>query len=265
MMVCRVATAVVCMCVCMGLAPAGKSTLETPPTIQLPSIEGMQLARVLKVVDGDTILLDIHGKETPFELLAINAPEYIQRDPTPRLFARESWFALNSLLSGESVYIHQDPSYRKTAAGRMTGFVFRSPDLLFVNQEIVRQGYAEHEPRRSSQFIEILSWWQSHARDAEKGIWSSEPAVLIDPTQPEPAVPASVPVLQEPEPTNSIDPDPTEVPTSNEFTVYLTKSGSKYHTKKCRYYSENCRAVQVSDARKQHGACKVCKPDDRED
>ncbi len=264
-MIWRIGTVVVLLCAMLGWASAEDGALETPPMVEVPQLETMQLAEVVRVVDGDTVLLAIQGQEVSFELLGANAPEYIERDPTPRKHAREAWFALHVLLEGESVYIHQDPAYRKTAAGRMTGFLFRAPDLLFVNQEIIRQGYAKHTPARSAMFREALAWWHQRAMDAEKGIWSDDPVVLVEPTQPEPTTPSPKiepgPVKEPPATT----PTPQQVGgDSQDYFVYLTKSGSKYHTKECRYYSSSSRRVKVTDARKLHGACKVCKPDERD-
>lgn len=44
-------------------------------------------------------------------------------------------------------------------------------------------------------------------------------------------------------------------------TVYVTKSGKKYHTENCRYLSKNTVAVDLSDAvNKGFTECSVCKP-----
>ena len=44
-------------------------------------------------------------------------------------------------------------------------------------------------------------------------------------------------------------------------TVYITNSGTKYHTEGCRYLSKSQIAINLSDAiDKGFGACKVCSP-----
>lgn len=44
-------------------------------------------------------------------------------------------------------------------------------------------------------------------------------------------------------------------------TVYVTKSGKKYHTAECRYTNNNSTALSLSDAiNKGYEACKICKP-----
>jgi hypothetical protein len=44
-------------------------------------------------------------------------------------------------------------------------------------------------------------------------------------------------------------------------TVYITKTGAKYHTDGCRYLSKSKIAIDLNDAINQgYGACSVCKP-----
>jgi len=44
-------------------------------------------------------------------------------------------------------------------------------------------------------------------------------------------------------------------------TVYVTKTGTKYHTEGCRYLSKSKIAIELTDAiAKGYGACSVCKP-----
>ena len=44
-------------------------------------------------------------------------------------------------------------------------------------------------------------------------------------------------------------------------TVYITKTGSKYHKGTCRYLSRSKIPISLEDAKKQgYGACSVCKP-----
>ena len=54
-----------------------------------------------------------------------------------------------------------------------------------------------------------------------------------------------------------------ELPTAKETpqtrTVYVTKTGKKYHLQSCRY-ARNGRAITLSEAKKKYTACSVCKP-----
>ena len=59
-------------------------------------------------------------------------------------------------------------------------------------------------------------------------------------------------------------PAPTPVPTTAprvEATVYITKTGEKYHRDGCRYLSRSQIAIALSDAKSQgYGPCSVCDP-----
>lgn len=45
-----------------------------------------------------------------------------------------------------------------------------------------------------------------------------------------------------------------------EITVYVTRTGHKYHQKGCRYLRQSCIAMKLSEARKSYSACSVCNP-----
>lgn len=47
----------------------------------------------------------------------------------------------------------------------------------------------------------------------------------------------------------------------NSQTVYVTKSGTKYHNLNCKHLSKSSRSITFSDAKgKGYDACSVCKP-----
>ena len=49
--------------------------------------------------------------------------------------------------------------------------------------------------------------------------------------------------------------------TSTAQTVYVTKTGKKYHTESCRYLSHSKISLSLTEAKKKYyEACKVCKP-----
>lgn len=74
-----------------------------------------------------------------------------------------------------------------------------------------------------------------------------------------------------PQPTPSPTPIPTVAPTptpkvvmqpseNKEVTVYITKTGEKYHTGNCRYLSKSKIPINLSDAKKSYSPCSVCNP-----
>lgn len=70
-----------------------------------------------------------------------------------------------------------------------------------------------------------------------------------------------------PEPTQTSTPTPaptikaTIQPTEKkDITVYVTKTGAKYHSSGCRYLSKSKISINLSSAKNSYSACSVCNP-----
>jgi hypothetical protein len=134
------------------------------------------------------------------------------------------------------------------------------PDKLLVNLELIRLGHAKHTRDPSGFNDRAFRWAQDRARDAKKGVWGPRPEPIKKPKPkqeeqtgaPERPDPEPVPQPTEPNPQTAIS--PVDV-------VYVTESGSKYHTKDCRHTSESSIARKRSEVQKTHKPCKVCNPD----
>ena len=56
-------------------------------------------------------------------------------------------------------------------------------------------------------------------------------------------------------------PAPKSQPQTKEQTVYITKTGKKYHRPTCRYLSRSKISTSLKDAKANgYSACSVCKP-----
>jgi competence protein ComEC len=59
----------------------------------------------------------------------------------------------------------------------------------------------------------------------------------------------------------SQQPNPPAQTQTKEQTVYITKTGKKYHTGTCRYLSKSKISISLKDAKaKGYTPCSVCKP-----
>ena len=91
-------------------------------------------------------------------------------------------------MKGESGYLEFDKD--KTGKyGRTLAFVYRAPDRLFVNAEIIRQGYGHayvkypFDDKLMTQFRD----YEKAAREAGRGLWgSADPIDGKDTTPPKP-------------------------------------------------------------------------------
>ncbi len=77
---------------------------------------------------------------------------------------------LKRLLLGEHIYLRFDSSGSKSQV-----YLFRAPDGLFVNLEMLRQGYGIVWTNPTFAFLELFTQYESIAKIAEKGIWKPKP------------------------------------------------------------------------------------------
>lgn len=94
------------------------------------------------VVDGDTIDVDIAGREERVRLIGIDTPETRVDDGPPECFGPEATEFTRSLLpAGTEVRLTRDVVGRDDY-GRLLAYVYRRSDEVFVNEAIIAGGYA---------------------------------------------------------------------------------------------------------------------------
>ena len=94
------------------------------------------------VVDGDTVDVVIDGEEERVRLIGIDTPESRVENGPPECFGPEaSTFTAELLPAGTDVRLERDVVGRDDY-GRLLAYVYRLDDGVFVNEAIVRQGYA---------------------------------------------------------------------------------------------------------------------------
>jgi len=54
--------------------------------------------------------------------------------------------------------------------------------------------------------------------------------------------------------------DTTKIEKTTDSTVYITKSGKKYHRAGCKFLGKSSIPVRLSDVKKYYLPCKLCKP-----
>lgn len=115
---------------------------------------------VLRVIDGDTCLLE-DGRRVRY--LGIDAPE--KGDP----HAEEATLANNTLVGGKTVRLEPSRT-RRDRDDRMLAYVFVGD--TFVNEELVRQGYAHLRHSVRAKYLQRLLQAQDEARTAGLGLWA---------------------------------------------------------------------------------------------
>ena len=141
----------------------------------VPSANGFankgNLYQVLRIIDGDTIEIEYEGHRTSVQLIGVNAPETVHPSKPPERFGSEATAFIQSLLLDKFVYLEFDGD-KKDKYDRLLAYVYRDSDDLFVNLEIIRQGYGQTEARFPFKYMNLFKYHESQARSGKKMMWS---------------------------------------------------------------------------------------------
>ena len=97
--------------------------------------------RVVRIVDGDTIRVDLPSGEEAVRYIGIDTPESVKPGSPVECFAKKASAFNARLVEGERVRLVRDVEARDRY-GRLLAYVYRARDDLFVNAELVRRGFA---------------------------------------------------------------------------------------------------------------------------
>ena len=125
---------------------------------------------VLKIVDGDTVQIRFEGKPVTVRLIGVDTPETVHPNKPVEVFGKEAAAFTKNLLMGESIYLRFDGN-RTDKYDRLLGYLYRVPDGLFVNLEIVRQGYGHAYTQFPFEHMGLFHHYEERARKAKKGLW----------------------------------------------------------------------------------------------
>jgi micrococcal nuclease len=130
------------------------------------------LARVVRVVDGDTIVASVGGREERVRYIGMDTPEDVKPGTPVQCYSRRAAAENRRLVAGRRVRLVPDAEARDRY-GRLLAYVYRESDGLFVNAELVRLGYARQLtiPPNTAHEAQIARLARA-ARRAGRGLWS---------------------------------------------------------------------------------------------
>ncbi|WP_051324131.1 thermonuclease family protein [Candidatus Solirubrobacter pratensis] len=129
-------------------------------------------ATVVRVVDGDTVVVRAGGREERVRYIGVDTPESVKPGTRVQCFGKAAAAANRRLVAGERVRLVGDAEARDRY-GRRLAYVYRTRDGLFVNAELVRRGYAKPLMIRPNvAHAAELRRLAVSARRARLGLWS---------------------------------------------------------------------------------------------
>ena len=128
---------------------------------------------VLKIIDGDTIEVEIDGTAEKVRLLGINTPEVVDPRKPVECFGREASAKAHELLDGREVELEADATQAdRDKYNRLLRYL-RTKEGLFYNLEIIKLGYAyEYTYDLPYKYQAQFKAAQTEAQNKKIGLWA---------------------------------------------------------------------------------------------
>ena len=226
----------------IGIAVADTNSV-TQMSYPVEDFTGDTAYKVIRVIDGDTVKIDYNGKATNVRLIGVDTPETVHPNKPVEAYGKEASNFTKNLLHGEFVYLRFDAE-KTDKYDRLLAYLYRVPDGLFVNLEIVRQGYGHAYTRFPFKHMELFRYYGNRAREVGKGLYGLSQANsggVISQTG-----------------VSSVASEAVDAAAQND--VYVTRTGTKYHREGCRSLSRSKIPLSLAEAKQKYSPCGRCSP-----
>ena len=129
---------------------------------------------VEKVVDGDTIKVNINGKLETIRLIGLDTPETVDPRKAVQCFGREASDKAKELLTGKKVILEVDITQGELDKyNRLLRYIFLE-DGTFYNKLMISEGYAHEYTYQSNpyKYQNDFKNAEKYARENKLGLWS---------------------------------------------------------------------------------------------
>lgn len=210
------------------------TTLTLFLLITLLSFSYTITGKVIKVSDGDTIVIMSEGVKHKIRLNSIDCPEKKQE------YGQEATKFTYDFVYGKTI---EADVKDKDRYGRLVADIYLYGDSL--NQALVRNGLAWHYKKYSKD--KILAKLEELAREENKGLWKDQSPIA--PWDYRKGI------------TSSSKSEKVEDVEHKESAVYVTKSGKKYHREGCSSLRKSKKEITIEEAiDRGYEACSRCEP-----
>jgi micrococcal nuclease len=130
-----------------------------------------ETARVVRIVDGDTIKVDVAGRRDTVRYIGIDTPESVKPGTPVQCFAHAASAANTRLVANREVRLVLGAEPRDRY-GRLLAYVYRAGDHTSVNAKLLAAGYARTltippNDRLAGRFAAL----QQAAQRERRGLW----------------------------------------------------------------------------------------------
>jgi len=134
-------------------------------------------ASVVRVVDGDTLIVNINGDQERLRLIGMNTPELNKPDGPVECYATEATERTQELIDAAGGHVQLERDVSETDQyGRLLRYVWllNPYGRQMLNEELVKGGFARATTYRPDvRYQSILNRDQSDAQSHRLGLWGS--------------------------------------------------------------------------------------------
>ncbi len=157
----------------LGVFTTKAPIITSATDVDESDIESKEGYQVIKVVDGDTMDVNIDGKIERLRLIGIDTPETVDPRKDVQCFGKEASNKARELLQGKFVTLESDDSQSvRDKYKRLLVYVFL-PDGTNFNKFMIEEGYAyEYTYDSAYKYQSEFKEAQINAQSSNKGLWN---------------------------------------------------------------------------------------------
>lgn len=159
----------------MWLVVCGLVTVGLSLTLWAQVKGGLAAQRVVRVVDGDTVVLNRSGKLVTCRLIGVSAPETHHPTKPPEPYGKEAEEYLRWWLEGKTVRVDYEyeatSPYRQDRYKRLLVYLWADKGKQLVNLELVKRGYARFESEYRTRYRKDFKAAEAEAKSLGMGLW----------------------------------------------------------------------------------------------
>jgi len=135
------------------------------------ALAAQDLAICTRVVDGDTIVVHVAGKEESVRLIGVDTPETVHPSKPVEYFGKEASAFTKQMVEGKHVRLEYDWQ-RRDKYGRLLAYVYLE-DGTFLNAEIIKQGFGFAYTKYPFKYLDEFREYQRSAQANNRGLWGN--------------------------------------------------------------------------------------------
>ena len=159
-----------------GNKPVVITSADQLQPVPQPSFAGMTAHKVTYVSDDLTVTIRAGERQRTVRMIGVAPVASADGDSDNPTADPESIKSVRNLLVGEFVYVAPGKaSDDDDAPATKSAYLYRAPDNMLVNLEVVRQGFAVTDSGSEFRHASLFRSYEGKAKSDGKGIWQPVP------------------------------------------------------------------------------------------